>query len=295
MILREFSGTLTLQKLIAYARLMRFHKPIGIALLLWPTLWALWIARQGIPDIKILIIFILGTIIMRSAGCVINDYADRNFDAHVARTRERPLATRQISPKEALVLFAILCLLALLLVLQLNRLTMALSVVALLLASIYPFTKRYTYWPQLFLGAAFAWSVPMAFAAQLNTVPSVTWLIYGIALLWPLYYDTLYAMADKEDDVKIGIKSTAILFGKHVRWILSILQAIILLLLVVVGFYFSLNLYYYLGLIGAVACLFYQQHLMRKGDAQSYFKAFLNNNWLGLLVFMGIALNYFLS
>ncbi len=280
------------QALINYAKLMRLHRPIGIWLLLWPTLWALWIAGQGRPHVKILLIFIAGTVIMRSAGCVINDIADRHFDGKVARTRDRPLVTGRLTVRTALCLFFILCAMALLLVLQLNSLTIELSLIALLLAIIYPFTKRITYWPQAVLGMAFAWSVPMAFAAQLNAIPWVCSLIYLLAVLWPLMYDTLYALVDRQDDVKIGIKSTAILFGAHARLMIGILQIIILILLIVLGLILKLPWIYFGSLVVAAGLNIYQQSLLRSSDPNAAFKAFQNNQWFGAVIFLGLLLAY---
>jgi 4-hydroxybenzoate polyprenyltransferase len=271
---------------------MRLHKPIGILLLLWPTLWALWIAGNGSPDWRIVWLFVAGVIVMRSAGCVINDVADRNFDAHVARTKSRPLASKQVNVTEALVLFAGLLIIALLIVLQLNRFTIYLSFIAVLLAAIYPFTKRFTQLPQFILGAAFAWSVPMAFAAQTNSIPAVAWLVFLIALLWPVIYDTFYAMADRPDDLKIGIKSTAILFGKFDRVITMLLQILVILLLIVLGLWLSFTLFYYIGLLLAGLLFVYQQYLIKDRKPQQCFKAFLNNQWFGLVVFLAILVSY---
>jgi len=283
------------QQLLNYVQLMRLHRPIGIWLLLWPTLWALWIAAEGRPDLKLVIIFILGTIVMRSAGCVINDFADRKFDGHVARTRERPLVTGKVTPKAALILFGILCLMALLLVLQLNFFTIQLSVISLLLAIIYPFTKRFTYLPQVILGMAFAWAVPMAFAAQTGTLPAVSWLIYLIAVLWPVAYDTMYAMDDRADDLKIGVKSTAILFGKYDRLIISIIQLGILLLLIGLGLWIKAGIIYYISLVVAGLLFFYQQLILKNPHPPSGLRAFRNNHWVGAVIFLGIFLNYLVA
>jgi 4-hydroxybenzoate polyprenyltransferase len=277
-----------MQKIIIYLKLMRFHRPIGIWLLLWPILWALWIAKQGTPDFKILTIFILGTVVMRAAGCVINDFADRKFDGFVTRTKDRPLASGQVSIKEAGILFFILCISALALVLQLNSFTIKLSVVALLLATIYPFTKRITYWPQFFLGLAFAWGVPMAFAAQTNHITNIAWWIFAVAVLWPLAYDTMYAMVDQTDDKKIGIKSTAILFGRYNQFIIGIIQILILGLLIFIGIQAQLKLSYYFSLAMAAGLFSYQQYLIKDHNPQQCFKAFLNNQWAGLIIFLGI-------
>lgn len=277
-----------------YLRLMRLHRPVGIWLLLWPTLWALLVASQGKLDWKILIVFFLGVIIMRSAGCVINDIADRNIDGRITRTKDRPLATGQITLKSAYILFFFLCLFALLLVLQLNRMTIELSLIGLLLAIIYPFTKRYTYWPQLILGAAFAWAIPMAFAALNNTIPPITWLIYIISVLWAIAYDTQYAMVDREDDRQIGIKSTALLFGKYDCLIISFIQLTIIALLLVLGLILKLNIYYYAGLVIATSMFIYQYGLTKTQLPPLCFKAFLNNQWVGFSIFLGILFNYLL-
>ncbi|MFN2308277.1 MAG: 4-hydroxybenzoate octaprenyltransferase [Gammaproteobacteria bacterium] len=279
-------------RLREYLRLMRLDKPIGILLLLWPTLWALWIAAGGLPELPILGVFVLGVVLMRSAGCVINDYADRRFDAHVARTRERPLAAGRVSPRAALGLFAALCLGAFALVLTLNRLTVALAFGALLLAVVYPFAKRYTHLPQLVLGAAFGWAIPMAFAAVQGEVPRLAWLLFTVNILWSTAYDTFYAMVDREDDLKIGVKSTAILFGDADRLVIGALQLLTLGGLLLVGGLAGLGLYYYLGLLVAAGLALYQQYLARGRDPAGCFAAFLNNNAFGAAVFAGIFLHY---
>lgn len=277
-----------------YFKLMRFHRPIGIFLLLWPSLWALWLAAGGLPPLKILGIFILGTIIMRAAGCVINDIADRNFDKHVQRTQDRPLTTGAISVKAALILFFGLSLLAFALVLLLNSLTIQLAFVGIFLSIIYPFTKRFIAFPQFILGLSFAWGIPMAYAALLNHIPSSAWLLFGITVLWIIIYDTEYAMVDRDDDLKIGIKSTAILFGKLDRYWIGFFQSLVLLLLIFLGLKTQLNSLYYLLLLGVAGCMGYQQYLIHhRGKLclpQDCFKAFLNNNWLGSLVFVAILL-----
>lgn len=280
------------ERLHQYYLLTRLHKPIGILLLLWPTLWALWIAAAGVPDLRILLVFIVGVVLMRSAGCVINDYADRNFDPHVARTRERPIAAGRVSPREALLLFAVLCLLAFALVLTLNRQTIYLSFGALLLAAVYPFTKRYTQLPQVVLGAAFGWAIPMAFAAVQGAVPKIGWLLFTVNVLWSTAYDTYYAMVDRDDDVKIGVKSTAILFGESDLLIVGVLQVLVLGGLVLVGQLAGLGLYFYLGLLVAAGLALYQQYLARRRDREGCFRAFLNNNGFGAAVFAGILLHY---
>lgn len=280
------------QKLLHYVHLLRLHRPIGILLLLWPTLWALWLANQGHPPLHLLIIFILGVIIMRSAGCVINDYADRDFDACVVRTQTRPLAIGVITKREALTLFSGLIIVAFILVLFLNFFTIKLSIVGLLLAIIYPYTKRYTYWPQLVLGCAFAWAIPMVYAASLNELPLQTWLVFLAAVLWPLAYDTLYAMTDRVDDVKVGIKSTAILWGNYARLIVGLIQVSVLLLLAFVGWQIQLSQYFYISLLISVLLFLYQQRLIVQYNPAQCFRAFKNNNWVGLIIFLGILLGY---
>jgi 4-hydroxybenzoate polyprenyltransferase len=271
---------------------MRLHRPIGIFLLLWPTLWALWIASQGKPNLKILIIFILGVILMRSAGCVINDIADKNFDKFVTRTKDRPLVTNRVSVREAWVLFILLALGAFCLCLLLNKLTILLAFIGLGLTIIYPLMKRFTHLPQFVLGITFAWGVPMAFAAQTGNIPSIAWLLYLIAVLWPVVYDTMYAMVDKIDDLRIGVKSTAILFGSYDRLILGFFQIIILSLFCILGLVLSLKVGFYLCVSVAACFAIYQQYLIKNCDRQKCFNAFLNNHWFGLVIFIGIAIGY---
>ena len=275
-----------------YLALIRFDRPIGTYLLLWPTLWALWLAAEGVPDFKLLIIFIVGTFLMRSAGCAMNDYADRDIDAHVERTANRPLATGRISPKQALTFSAILCLLAFALVLFTNLKTIVLSFAAVALAACYPYMKRHTHLPQVVLGAAFSWGIPMAFAAQQNALPASLWLIYVAVVLWTVAYDTFYAMVDRDDDINIGVKSTAILFGKGDRLITALLQVMVIGLLILVGYQFHLNEWYFISLIGVAVLFIYQQYLIRHRDRDNCFKAFLNNHWAGAIIFIGIFLNY---
>lgn len=289
---REVSSVLSRDRLYQYFLLTRLHRPIGTLLLLWPTLWALWLAAKGFPDTLVLVVFVAGVVLMRSAGCVINDYADRRFDPHVARTRERPIAAGKVSPREALILFAVLCLIAFALVLLMNRLTILLSLVAVVLAAIYPFTKRITHLPQIVLGVAFGWAIPMAFAAQTGELPRIAWLLLVVNVLWSTAYDTEYAMVDREDDLRIGVKSTAILFGEADRLIIGILQLLVLFGLVLVGQMAGLGMYFYLGLTVAAALALYQQHLIRERRPEACFQAFLNNNWFGAAVFAGIALDY---
>jgi len=275
-----------------YWLLARFDKPIGILILLWPALWALWVASDGKPDVLVLTVICLGVVLMRAAGCVINDYADRDFDPHVQRTKQRPIAAGKVTPKEALVVFVVLCLIAFGLVLLLNIYTILLSFVAAFLAASYPFMKRFTQLPQAYLGIAFGWAVPMAFAAQTNTIPLVAWLMYLAVVLWALVYDTMYAMVDKDDDLKIGIKSTAILFGDYDRQIMAVLQLIILGLLIAVGLMIAAGWAYFAGLAVAAGLFVYQQTLIFNRDKVLCFKAFLNNNWFGVSVFVGLLVDY---
>jgi 4-hydroxybenzoate polyprenyltransferase len=281
-------------KLNAYWRLMRFDKPIGIFLLLWPGLWALWLAGQGLPTLKVLIVIVAGTLLMRAAGCVINDYADRHFDPHVERTRLRPIAAGEVSPHEALWLFASLCLGAFALVLLMNPLTIMLSVPGVLLAASYPFTKRYTHLPQAYLGIAFGWAVPMSFAAETGSIPPLAWVVYAATVIWALVYDTLYAMVDRDDDLKIGVKSTAILFGRHDRLIVGVLQLAMLAILLLAGRIAGLGWPSLLGLLAGAVLFVYQQWLIRHYDKPACFRAFLNNHWFGAVIFAGIASDYWL-
>ena len=244
-----------------FLQLMRMDKPIGIYLLLWPTLWALWIAAEGVPSIKNLVIFVIGVVLMRAAGCVINDYADRNFDGHVSRTQLRPLASGKVSAREALILFAVLVALSFALVLLTNAITVWLSFGALGVAALYPFMKRYTYYPQVVLGTAFSWGMPMAFTAETGELPAAAWLLLLANVIWTVAYDTYYAMADREDDLKIGVKSTAILFGDADRVIIFGLQGLALLCLLLAGGRFELGLYFYLGLLVAAACFAWEFHI----------------------------------
>jgi 4-hydroxybenzoate polyprenyltransferase len=280
---RQYSG---------YARLMRLDKPVGIWLLLWPTLWALWLAGAGHPDGGIFFVFVLGVVIMRSAGCVINDYADRKLDAGVARTRNRPLVSGDVLPGEALALFGALMLIALGLVLTLNELSGQLALVGALVTVVYPFCKRFISTPQFVLGIAFGWGVPMAFAAQLEHVPRLGWLVFLAAILWAIIYDTQYAMADREDDRRIGIRSTAILFGDADCFIVGLLQLMFVLTLTLIGRTAGLGLWY-LGSVAAAAALFlFQQLLMRERKPADCFRAFQNNRYLGAAIFVGIWLDY---
>jgi 4-hydroxybenzoate polyprenyltransferase len=278
--------------LLDYARLMRLDRPIGIWLLLWPTLWALWISSRGKPNPRIFIIFVVGTVLMRSAGCAINDYADRSFDPHVARTKDRPLAAGRISTLEALLLFALLSLAALMLALQLNKATLLLAVAGGFLAITYPFIKRFLAVPQMYLGVTFGWGIPMAFEAQFDQVPRVAWLLLVANVLWVTVYDTIYAMVDRDDDLKIGVRSTAILFGDSDRHIIAVLQLMTLLSLYLVGRMIHMGYWYATGLWAGAALFVYQLYLIRARDRESCFRAFLNNNYFGMAVFIGMALEY---
>lgn len=274
-----------------YIQLLRLNKPIGILLLLWPTLWALWLAARGFPGVKLFLIFTLGVVLMRSAGCVVNDIADRNFDGHVARTKTRPLAARRLSVKAALITAFVLTLAAFLLVLMCNALTIILAFVGAALAFVYPFLKRVTHWPQLGLGLAFGWGVIMSFAALTNTIPALALWLYAASIVWPLMYDTEYAMVDRADDLNIGIKSTAILFGKRDRLMVGALQVLFLWLMMIVGIKAQLGFSYDVGLLLSAFFFIYQQILIAKRDPARCFQAFLNNHWVGLVVFLGIVLS----
>jgi len=269
---------------------MRLDRPVGIWLVLWPALWALWLGAGGMPEMWTLFVFVAGAVLMRSAGCVINDYADRHFDPHVQRTCTRPIACGEVSPKEALVLFVLLCLIALALVLTLNWETVLWSMGAVVLAAFYPFTKRWTYWPQAFLGAAFAWAIPMGFAATSGQVPAAAWILYAAVLVWALIYDTYYAMVDREDDLKVGIKSPAVLLGDRVLGVIAILQGVMLGLLVAAGVAFNLQWPFYVALVVVAVQFIWHQRLARRGEP---FRAFLLNHWVGLTILIGIVFNTF--
>lgn len=288
--------TLTLrERLSRYAELVRLNRPIGILLLLWPALCALWIAGDGRPDVMVVLVFVAGTILMRSAGCAINDFADRNLDGHVARTSQRPLASGRVSPAEAVGIFLVLSLTAFLLVLLLNVQTILMSLAAAALAATYPFMKRYTHYPQVVLGAAFGWAVPMAFTALQGQVPSEAWVLFVATLMWAVIYDTMYAMVDREDDLKVGIKSTAIAFGIHDRFVIGVLQLVMLALLVTVGLLAERGALFYLGILVAGGLFMYQQYLIREREPSACFRAFLNNNYVGLSLFLAVALDYLVN
>jgi len=280
-------------KLSLYAQLIRFDKPIGTYLLLWPTLWALTIAAQGAPDGWLLFVFVSGVFLMRSAGCAINDYADRDLDLNVARTRERPLTSGKITTSEALAVFAVLALLAFLLVLSLNRFTILLSFAGILLAASYPYMKRFHYLPQVHLGLAFGWAVPMAFAAQTEALPKQAWLLYVATILWAVAYDTMYSMVDRDDDLKLGVKSTAILFGDYDRLLVGLFQLMFVIALVLIGLDLGFSAFYYLGLSAAALLLIFQQFLLADRVPAHCFLAFLNNQWVGAAVFLGIIGHYY--
>ncbi|CAH6784446.1 4-hydroxybenzoate octaprenyltransferase [Vibrio chagasii] len=276
----------------AYWQLTRMNRPIGTLLLLWPTLWSLIIAAQGMPDLDVLVVFVLGVVLMRSAGCVINDFADRKVDGHVKRTKQRPLPSGLVSSKEAVILFLVLAVISFLLVLTMNPLTIKLSFIGVGLAFIYPFMKRFTHLPQLFLGLAFSWAIPMAWAAQTNELPSIVWFIFVINALWTIAYDTQYAMVDRDDDLKIGIKSTAILFGRFDKLIVGSLQLVTLAMLIALGMHYHLGDTFYWALLVAGGLFVYQQHLMRHRDRDLCFQAFLNNNYVGMAVTIGLFITF---
>lgn len=282
------------ERLRRYALLIRLNKPIGILLLMWPTLWALWVAGNGQPPWKIVLIFMAGVTLMRSAGCAINDFADRKIDGRVTRTRERPIASGLVSAREAIGVFVVLSLLAFSLLFFLNWQTMGLSVGAVILAAGYPFMKRYTHLPQVVLGAAFGWAVPMAFMAVSESLPPVAWVMFAATLLWALIYDTQYAMVDREDDLKIGVKSTAILFGRYDLPIIGALQLMLLGLLTLTGMMTDRGWVYYLGLLAGAGFFVYQLFISRKREPKACFEAFLNNNHFGMVVFLGLMLDYIL-
>ena len=275
----------------AYFRLMRLDKPVGIYLLLWPTLWALFLAADGWPELGLLIIFVLGVVLMRSAGCVINDYADRKIDQFVERTQHRPITSGEISPKNALLLFFGLIILAFALVLLTNHLTVQLAFIAAFLATLYPFTKRWTHLPQFVLGCAFAMSVPMAFSASSDVVPSSAWWVFSATLIWTVIYDTMYAMADRDEDLKIGVKSTAVLFAQYDRLILAILQIALISILLEISEIFKMSIFYDISVILSALLMIYHQFLIKNRDKSACFRAFLHNNYIGMLIFIGIVLS----
>ena len=275
-----------------YGKLMRINKPIGIWLLLWPTLWALWLAGEGSPDQGLFVVFMLGVVVMRSAGCVLNDYVDRKIDPYVERTRSRPIASGAVAPLEALILFTALSLIAIGLATMLNRPAQMLAIVAAVLTVAYPFIKRFISIPQFILGAAFGWAVPMAFAAQTAETPELAWLVFGTAMIWAVIYDTFYAMVDREDDLKVGVKSTAILFGEVDLFVIAGLQALMLVALLLIGFRAGLSAWYYLSVAVAAILMAYHLWLARERQPAGCFAAFLHNHYIGMVVFIGIVLHY---
>jgi len=275
-----------------YSKLMRFDKPVGIWLLLWPTLWALWLAGNGTPDQGLFVIFVLGVVVMRAAGCVLNDYADREIDPYVERTRGRPIASGAVAPFEALMLFAALGLIAIGLATMLNRPAQLLAIIGAVLTIAYPFVKRYLSIPQFVLGAAFGWGVPMAFAAQTGNTPELAWLVFGTTMIWAVIYDTFYAMVDREDDKKVGVKSTAILFGEVDLFVIAGLQVTMLIALVLIGFRAELGFWYYLSLVFAAGLMGWHQWLARDRQPAGCFAAFLHNHFVGMTIFIGIILHY---
>ena len=279
-------------RVVQYALLMRMHQPIGTLLLLWPTLWALWIAGAGDPDPAVVLVFVAGTFVMRSAGCVINDFADRRIDPHVRRTMNRPIASGKVSPREALGLFAALSLVAFGLVLTLNGLAVAYAFAGAALAASYPFMKRWTHLPQVHLGVAFGWGIPMAFAALTGEVPLLAWLLLTGVVAWAVAYDTMYAMVDRDDDLYVGVKSTAVLFGDADRIFVGVSQIAVLAVLVLAGRQAGLGVAYGVGVALGAGMFLYQQHLIREREPAACFRAFLNNNWVGAVVFAGIVADY---
>ncbi len=281
-----------IDRLKQYILLTRLNRPIGSLLLLWPTLCALWIAAGGFPGWKLLTIFVFGTVLMRSAGCAINDYADRNIDKHVERTKDRPLTAGRITTKEALGVASVLALAAFSLLFFTNLNTILLSIVGLFLAIIYPFSKRFTQLPQIFLGAAFSWGIPMAYTAVETPLTTTTWTLFSASVIWALVYDTMYAMRDREDDLKIGVKSTAVFFGNADVLIISIIQIVVLLIWILIGKLETFSYFYYIGLFSAALFAIYQHFLIRNRNPQKCFQAFLNNHYFGMVIFVGIALQY---
>jgi len=278
-----------------YGKLMRVDKPVGLWLLLWPTLWALWLAGEGHPDQGLFVVFVAGVFVMRSAGCVLNDYVDRKIDPYVERTRTRPIASGAVAPTEALVLFVALSLIAVGLATMLNRPARMLAIIAAGLTLAYPFIKRWVSIPQFVLGAAFGWAVPMAFAAQTGSTPQLAWLVFGVAVIWAVIYDTFYAMVDREDDRKLGVKSTALLFGEVDLFVIAGLQLLMLAALIFVGLRAELGLWYFLAVAAAAALMAYHQWLARERQPADCFAAFMHNHYIGFVVFVGIVLHYSFS
>ena len=294
-VLRQVISPELVSQLRNYGKLMRVDKPIGVYLLLWPTLWALWLAGEGNPNQGLFVVFIVGVLVMRSAGCVLNDVADRNIDPYVERTRSRPLATGAVTVAEALILFVALGLIAVGLATMLNSYAQMLAVVGAGLTIVYPFVKRFVSIPQFILGAAFGWAVPMAFAAQTGKTTELAWLVFGVAMVWAVIYDTFYAMVDREDDLKAGVKSTAILFGEMDLFVIAGLQAVMLLGLILIGMRASLGFWYYLTVLIAACLMAYHLWLARDRQREGCFAAFLNNHHIGMVIFFGIWLHYTFS
>lgn len=291
----QLSELFSKEKFHYFGQLMRVDKPIGTLLLLWPTYWALWIASEGVPPLHLLVIFTLGVFLTRSAGCVINDFADRKIDGHVKRTANRPIPSGHVTAKEALLLFTVLMLCAFVLVLFTNQMTVLMSFGGLLLAACYPFMKRHTHLPQVVLGAAFAWAIPMAFTAVNETLPAIAWLIFTLKLIWTVAYDTMYAMVDRDDDLKIGVKSTAVLFGDADKLIIGMLQILTALALILLGLQLEMGVAYFIGVAAAIGTFVHQQRLIQYREREECFKAFLHNHYTGLVVFIGIAADYFIQ
>lgn len=283
---------LTSQNINHYLKLMRTDRPIGTYLVVWPALWSLWIAAEGMPNPLLIIVFIIGAFLMRSAGCVINDFADRNIDGHIERTKKRPLAAGLISATEAMQLFILLCIFAALLLLLTNTLTFLLALAALLLAALYPFTKRFTHFPQIVLGMAFSCSIPMAFAAQTNSLPPIILPLYAAVVVWVVVYDTFYAMIDRDDDLKVGVKSTAVFFGRYDKLITACLQIVFIALMIKIGLLLTLGRIYFGAIVFTSVLFIHQQLLISQRDKNNCFNAFLNNNYVGLIIFIGLVADY---
>lgn len=283
---------LTSQNINHYLKLMRTDRPIGTYLVVWPALWSLWIAAEGMPNPLLIIVFIIGGFLMRSAGCVINDFADRNIDGHIERTKKRPLAAGLISATEAMQLFILLCIFAALLLLLTNTLTFLLALAALLLAALYPFTKRFTHFPQIVLGMAFSCSIPMAFAAQTNSLPPIILPLYAAVVVWVVVYDTFYAMIDRDDDLKVGVKSTAVFFGRYDKLITACLQIVFIALMIKIGLLLTLGRIYFGAIVFTSVLFIHQQLLISQRDKNNCFNAFLNNNYVGLIIFIGLVADY---
>ncbi len=292
---QQFFKQLSVDKVSAYTQLMRFDRPIGILLLLWPTLWALWISASGFPDAKVFLIFCTGVVVMRAAGCVINDYADRNFDGKVKRTENRPIPSGLVSSSEALVLFSLLLFVALMLVLMLNLNSLYIALFAAAITFFYPFAKRFTWFPQAVLGVAFSCAIPMAYVAQNQSITELTGVIFFTNLIWIMVYDTIYAMVDRDDDIKVGIRSTALLFGDADKFLIGIMQGMVVIGFIIMGAQLEFGRYYFIAVLAASLLFIWQQWLIRRRHAQDCFRAFLNNNYVGLVIFLGIFTEYLMG